>query len=148
MNKKSVILVLVILVLTSFSTITFVSPPASASPPLTGDHAISSVTLSTNRIEVQSGSSKSYHITFPDPGNVSVYANMTDGEGNSATSNTVGQTINPAAAPSSPEMRSSNGSISFTTALSVTVSSSQNPTDVGYSATLTADATGGVTPYT
>ena len=37
---------------------------------------------------------------------------------------------------------------SAATALSVTVTSSQNPTDVGYSATLTADATGGVTPYT
>jgi hypothetical protein len=109
MNKKFVILVLVILVLTSFSTITFVSPQASGSPPTTGDKNFVNASFSTSYTQVQTGSNPSFSINIPSSGSIKAKANATGSTGGTATSNVVNQTINPEAIPASPSsMNTSN----------------------------------------
>ena len=131
------------MVFTAFSMVTFISQPANASPPLTGDKAFSNVSLWTNYASTQSGSSSSWNVTFSESGTANIYGHVKDSNGNQANSSVVGQTINPASV-----MEITGQPLTTPPALSVTVSSNQNPTDVGLSATLTATVSGGTSPYT
>ena len=77
---------------------------------------------------VSGATSSTYTTSFTASGTDSVYVVITDGAGNTAQSNTITETVN--------------------VDPSVTITSSQNPTDVGNSVTFTATVTGGTSPYT
>ena len=127
MNKKIIFLVLTLMVLTSFSTINFTAQPASASPPLTGDVANATATVSTSYNLMQSGSSNTAATTFSDSGNYKIYVHVGDADANTANSSAVNQSVTPSA-PLSPGNQ--NLIHPFTTGgLTVSLSSSQNPTD-------------------
>ena len=76
-----------------------------------------------NNNAVSGATSSTYSTSFSSSGSDTVYVVLTDGVDASATSSTITETVNPAP--------------------SVTISSSQNPTDVGNSVTFTASITGG-----
>jgi hypothetical protein len=127
MNKKIIFLVLTLMVLTSFSTINFIAQPVSASPPLTGDAANATATVSTPYALMQSGSSNSLATTFSSSGNYKVYVHVGDANANTANSTTVNQSVTPSA-PLSPGNQ--NFIHPFTTGgLTVSLSSNHNPTD-------------------
>ena len=76
---------------------------------------------------VSGATSSTYTTSFSSAGSDSVYVILTDGAGNTATSSTITETVN--ADPS------------------VSIASSQEPTDAGNSVTFTASITGGTSPY-
>ena len=86
-----------LMVFTTFSMVTFITQPANASPPLTGDKAFSNASLYTPYTQTQTGSNPSFNFTISTHGVINVKANMTDGNSKNATSNVIGQIINPAA---------------------------------------------------
>ncbi|WMT49953.1 MAG: PKD domain-containing protein [Thermoplasmatales archaeon] len=81
-----------------------------------------------NGTAVSGATNSTYTTSFSSSGSDSVYVVITDGAGNTAQSNTITETVN--------------------VDPSVTITSSQNPTDVGNSITFTATVTGGTSPYT
>ncbi len=81
-----------------------------------------------NSASVSGATSSTYTTSFGSSGSDSVYVVITDGIGNTAQSSTLTETVN--ADPS------------------VSISSSQNPTDVGNSVTFTASPSGGTGSYT
>lgn len=123
MNKKLVvILVLLMFVLTGFTTVNFSTQNASASPPITGDKAFSNSSFSTSTAIAQTGSSSTWSNVFAESGNVNVNVSVKDAHNNVSNSNLINQSINPSVIRvfGTPGQQ-----------LSVTVSSSQNPTDAG-----------------
>ncbi|MBX8642618.1 MAG: PKD domain-containing protein [Thermoplasmata archaeon] len=81
-----------------------------------------------NSNAVSGATASTYSTSFSSSGTDSIYVTIKDGVGNSATSSTLDETVN--ADPS------------------VSISSSQNPTDVGNSVTFTASGSGGSGSYT
>ncbi len=81
-----------------------------------------------NGTAVSGATNSTYTTSFSSSGSDSVYVVITDGASNTAQSNTITETVN--------------------VDPSVSISSSQNPTDVGNSITFTATVTGGTSPYT
>ncbi|PYB68153.1 hypothetical protein DMB44_05380 [Thermoplasma sp. Kam2015] len=81
----------------------------------------------SNGTAISGATSQSYTTSFSSSGTYGVYVIIKDSVGNSATSNTITETVN--------------------TDPSVSISSSQNPTDIGNSVTFTASASGGTGSY-
>ena len=102
------------------NTVTFTASPSGGS----GSY---SYQWYANGTAISGATSSTYTTPYSSAGSYSVYVIITDGVGNSATSNTITETVY-----SDP---------------SVTISSSQNPTDVGNSVTFTAFPTGGSGSY-
>ena len=90
-----------LMVFTAFSMVTFITQPANASPPATGDKSFLNTSFRTNYADVQSGSSSSYPITFSEQSSVKIYGHVKDSNNITANSTVLNQTINPAAVPSS-----------------------------------------------
>ena len=133
-----------LMVFTAFSMVAFTTQPANASPPATGDKSFLNTSFRTNYVDVQSGSSSSYPITFSEQGSVKIYGHVKDNNSNQANSTVLNQTINPAAVPAS-------SATPFTTGgLTVAIVSSENPTDLfasGTDLTFTVTAFGGTGTY-
>ena len=64
-----------LMVFTAFSMVTFITQPANASPPLTGDKAFSNASLFTPYTQTQTGSNPSFNLTIPTHGVINVKAN-------------------------------------------------------------------------
>ena len=80
-----------------------------------------------NNAAISGATSSTYTTSFTSSGSISIYVVVTDSTGLSVSSSTLSETIN--------------------SDLIVTISSSQNPTDVGNSVTFTASASGGTGSY-